>query len=291
MIVVINGLRASYGLAPYAVDPLLMEMAQQHSLYQASIHHSTHQHSDGRDPPELGVVENVAGGTFGYVTPSDVVYEIWADPGHLHTMIGFPDGVMGVGVADDGETVYYTLEVRSSSQASNASQTSGTVQSNLTPIPLVPLVTVTPFPDGSMFHTVGYGQSLWSLAVAYGVTTDQLRAWNNIPANSNEIYAGQKLLVRLAGSAMEVSTIPSSQSIEQASTNIKPTPTIGPPTPTYIVTIHPTSFISPVSPTAAPLIHTKSDARLSGGALPIIGALLILVGGILALMTGLIRRK
>lgn len=193
LVAVINGLRTSYGLPPYSVDPGLMAMAYEHSAYQASIHRSTHQHSDGRDPPDLGVIENVGGGTLNYVTPQVVVYEIWVDPGHLHTMIGYPAGSIGVGVADDGETVYYTLEVRPAGQAFSSPQAAGTALANYTPIPLVALATVTPLSDGSIFHPVGYGQTLWSLAQVYGVTIDQLRAWNNLPSDSSEIYAGQNL--------------------------------------------------------------------------------------------------
>lgn len=101
----VNELRASSGLDPYSVDPGLMAFAQEHSEYQAAIHTSTHQHSDGRDPPDIGVVENVAGGDIGYLDPYAAVYEIWADPVHMRAMIGCPGGAMEVGVADDGRSL------------------------------------------------------------------------------------------------------------------------------------------------------------------------------------------
>lgn len=203
LINLINGLRASYGLAPYTVDPGLMAMAQEHSAYQASIHTSTHQHSDGSDPPDLGVVENVAGGDIGFMDPQIAVYQIWVDVVHMKTMTGYEAGSMGVGVADDGETVYYTLEVRPLGSAATASNPSGTesTQNPSTPIPLVPLATMTPNSDGATFHVVGYGQTLWAIALAYGVRIEQIRAWNNIPEDSSDIYAGQRLLVHLPGLA------------------------------------------------------------------------------------------
>jgi len=194
----INELRASYGLDPYIVDPGLMALAQEHSEYQASIQTSTHQHSDGRTPPQIGVVENVAGGDIGFLEPYAAVYEIWADPVHQRAMIGFSVGSMGVGIADDETTVYYTLEVRPANKSTSEFSASRTASAPLTPIPLATLVVSTPHPDGSIVHIVGYGQTLWAIALAYGVRIDQIRAWNNIATDSNDIYAGQYLLVRPA---------------------------------------------------------------------------------------------
>ena len=202
LIAEINGLRASYGLAPYSIDPSLMAMAQEHSEYQASIHRSTHEHSDGRGPMELGVVENVAGGTVGYVTAWDVVYNIWVDPGHLYTMTGYASGMMGVGVASDSETTYFTLELIPTGVRLASPPVPGSTYIPVTQPPppkATPLVTATPLSDGSIYHVVGYGQTLWSIATVYGVSVDQLRAWNNIAADDSTIYAGQRLLVRPAG--------------------------------------------------------------------------------------------
>jgi len=204
----INELRASYGMDPYIVDPGLMALAQEHSEYQASIQTSTHLHSDGRNPPQIGVVENVAGGDIGYLDPQAAVYEVWADPVHQRAMIGFSQGSMGVGVADDGTTVYYTLEVRRADTFTSEPGASGTPSALLTPIPLATLVVSIPRPDGSIVHIVGYGQTLWAIALAYGIQADQIRAWNNISADSNDIYAGQRLLVRPANLVTASPTLP-----------------------------------------------------------------------------------
>jgi len=213
----VNELRASSGLEPYSVDPGLMALAQEHSEYQASIHTSTHQHSDGRVPPQIGVVENVAGGDIGYLDPYAAVYEIWADPVHMRAMTGYPAGAMGVGVADDGVTVYYTLEVRPAGAATPKGSNSGTdiAPLPLTPVPIATLVASTPRPDGSIVHIVGYGQTLWSIALAYGIRIDQIRAWNNIASDSSDIYVGQYLLVRPANLAVASPTLPGEPEAQQ----------------------------------------------------------------------------
>ena len=249
LIAEINALRASRGLAPYTVDAGLMAMACGHSQDQASISKSTHEHSDGRMPPELGVVENVAGGDLGYITPQTAIYDIWMpSPGHALTLVGFETGSIGVGIADDGVTAYYTRELRpgaSSSAEATPEVGDGGTATAYTPIALVPLETAAPRPDGTVVHVVGYGQTLWSIAVAYGVTVDQIRAWNNIADGSTEIYAGQALLVRPASlvtpftppleatpagwetPAVEVSATPTPGSQAQAVAMLQPTATQG----------------------------------------------------------------
>jgi uncharacterized protein YkwD len=92
----INALRASRGLAAYTVDPALMAMAHEHSVFQALIHESTHLHSDGRGPLQIGVVENVAAGDVGWITPESAIYDIWlGDEGHTDSA-GYATGSIGV---------------------------------------------------------------------------------------------------------------------------------------------------------------------------------------------------
>jgi len=292
LIAQVNGLRASYGLASYTVDAGLMAMAQAHSEYQASIHQSTHEHSDGSGPPQLGVAENVAGGDFAYIDAQTVVYEIWADPVHMRAMTGYPNGAMGVGVADDGETVYVTLEVVPGERAAKATGSAETrvAQLGVTPIAPTPLVTMTPRPDGSIVHVVGYGQTLWEIAQAYGVTVDQLRAWNNLPEESSDIYAGDQLLVWPAGPPRPSPTPVPGLATAEPATPIPPTGGNAEGTPVSMSTLGDAtagaSTPEPLIATATAAASAPGEAQLAasapaalpGGWIPIIAVGSILLG-------------
>jgi LysM repeat protein len=60
---------------------------------------------------------------------------------------------------------------------------------------IIPVKRSTARPDGDVVHQVQYGQSLWSIAITYNTTIDQIRAWNNLWEDT-EIYNGQILLVQ-----------------------------------------------------------------------------------------------
>jgi len=60
---------------------------------------------------------------------------------------------------------------------------------------IIPVKRSTARPGGDVIHKVQYGQSLWSIAITYNTTIDQIRAWNNL-GESTEIYDGQVLLVQ-----------------------------------------------------------------------------------------------
>ncbi len=107
------------------------------------------------------------------------------------------------GSRTSGGDVYITLDVRpGKSAATLPSGSTGSTGSEAplgTSIALVPLTTATPNPNGSIVHLVGYGQSLWSIAIAYGVKIDEIRTLNGLVPGSTDIYAGQKLVIHPEG--------------------------------------------------------------------------------------------
>jgi hypothetical protein len=193
----VNALRRSKGLEPYSIATDITAYAQEHSEYQALLGQSTHLHSDGMTSLRShGYLENVAGGDISYLTAQAVVYEIWADPVHGKTMIGYTSGSAGVGVASDTTTTYVTLNVLPGG-AGAPTQPGDTPGSSLgyTPIAEVPLQVATMKPSGAVIHEVGYGQSLWAIALAYGVSVARIREMNGMAPDDSAIWAGQRLLI------------------------------------------------------------------------------------------------
>lgn len=264
----VNALRASRGLPPYKVDPRLMSFAQQHSEYQASIGTSTHSHSDLTTAWMIGIQENIAAGES--LTPDFAVNTIWTDEIHMKTMVGNATGFIGVGVASGGGTIYYTLEVRpGDSPAATTPSSPGTaaplktiLAASATPsIPIVALVTSTSRPDGAIIHKVGYGQTLWNIALAYGTKIDEIRRLNGLDPNSNNIYEGWKLVIRPASPANATAAALT------AAANVSPTATLPTPTPS-LTSPSPTSTVEPsatrlptITPTPTP-VPFKAESLL-----------------------------
>lgn len=280
LLAAVNNLRASNGLAPYQTDGSLMAYAQEHSEYQARTGISTHIHSDGNSPRVYGVTENIASGSIGFMTLDLVMYQIWADSIHMNTMIGYESGSAGVGIAVSGGEVYITLDVRPGTSASalppnGSTEGTGAISPASPPIALVPLTTATPNPNGSVVHLVGYGQSLWSIAIAYGVKIDEIRTQNGLVPGSTDIYAGQKLVIHTAGFFQ-----PSSATLSEKSTTQSETPTVSAPkkTSTPRATAAPQITPSPELPDT-PVPEVQSFNLSSGvNVRHLLAGLLILVG-------------
>jgi hypothetical protein len=89
-------------------------------------------------------------------------------------------------------------------------------------------------------HVVGYGQSLWAIAIAYGVKIDATRGLNNLPAGSTDIYAGEWLVICCVP---VTKTAPAGE----APVGETPTPSETAPAPTSI----PVTLLETESPAAA----------------------------------------
>lgn len=58
----------------------------------------------------------------------------------------------------------------------------------------VPVALSTARPDGDVVHQVKYGQTLWSIAIEYGTTIEQIKRLNNL--TDDTVIQGWKLLVK-----------------------------------------------------------------------------------------------
>jgi LysM repeat protein len=258
----VNALRTSNGLTPYQADGALMAAAQAHSDYQASIGTATHEGAGGTSSRDRAVAAGYGKGAQVFVTENiaviatsgsmdTVISSFWSDQVHWNTMVNPQYQQAGAGVTEQGGMLYITLDVgyiAGSTASANTSQ--GVVappapQSAPTETPqfIVNVVTATPLADGSIYHTVQYGEFLVNIAQSYGLTMQQLKDLNNM--HDDYLKAGQRLKIRDA-----MSPTPS----------LSPTATPRPPTrtPTASATIAtPTLTRTPTqtrTPTPKPLI-------------------------------------
>ncbi len=178
------------------------------------------------------------------LTPEDAVLLWTGDEPHLNTMLSLHRSDIGAGVATSidewGQTVIYyvletalqttsgqmqydaypTLTALATIQSSGYGDATQAAQSLLVPQYILKVVQATARSDGDVIHEVGNGQSLWSIAIEYGVKIEQIQRLNNLP--STDIYLGQKLLVQKGATQ----PIPTSTATE--------TPTASPMTPTSL---------------------------------------------------------
>jgi len=229
----VNILRASNGLKPYVIDQRLMNIAQAHSDYQASIGTVTHYGADGSRPfqraleagyPVAGDLsqggffsENIASGI--NFSVSAVVISWQSDAPHLNTMLSTTGQDIGAGVTIVDETIFYTIDVGLSSD-SPYSPPSGSIQDSpsLNQINRGQKITNTPQPDGSIIHVVELGETLWVISWAYGIPVDEIIRLNNL--QNDFIFVGDHLLIQEGTAA---NPIPPTSTVTPTSTIIAPT--------------------------------------------------------------------
>ncbi len=278
LISAVNALRIAKGLRPLTVHPALMQIAQ---IQVEGIAAGNNGHwrpnnlSLGQWLMSLGYPlsgdidldgyrsENWIGGP--NMTVQEAILAWGGDDPHKNTMLSPWRSDIGAGIATTvdewGQTiVYYVLET---ALRTRDGRMQPEAYPTLTAIALdqllvygdptqaalalgvsqfvIPVTRATARPDGDVIHEVKNGQSLWAIAIEYGVKIDQIRTLNNLPAT--DIYVGQKLLV-------------------QKHATQQPTPTFtltATPTARFSSTPRPTQTPEP-QPTNEPLTaHLKSN--------------------------------
>lgn len=240
----VNALRASRGLSPYSQNSILMGTAQGQADYMASTGNITHTGPGGvtvtqrllsAGYPLAGDLslggfrsENIIAG-YG-MTPADAVQAWTGDSPHLNTMTSTDLQEIGAGVAEAGGMNYYVIDTaRPTGSGAPQAYTPGAEESFSAALNeiIVPVSMSTPDARGDIIHVVQAGQSLWQIAIAYGVKIDTIRALNQLPADYL-IQPGDKLLIVHVGTATP-SPSATSTPVAPAATDA---PTIAAPTDT-----------------------------------------------------------
>jgi uncharacterized protein YkwD/LysM repeat protein len=227
----VNQLRIENGLDPLSTHPALMEAAQWEADAIAG-GAPGHTHPPGLTLgawlislgyPLAGNIaldgyrsENWAGGSDQTV---DETIQLWlGDAPHTNTMLSVHRSDIGAGVSTGedpwGNTVYYYV-IETALQTSSGQQQPEAI-ALLTSLPeiledlypdgtqaaeaysvsqyIVPITRATARPDGDVIHEVRNGQSLWAIAIEYGVKIAEIKRLNNL--GGNEVYTGELLLVQ-----------------------------------------------------------------------------------------------
>jgi uncharacterized protein YkwD/LysM repeat protein len=298
VIALVNQLRASKGLAPYRVDSALMASAQAHSNYQASIGTITHTGAGGSTPRDRAVAAGYGGGTVFIsenimggrnLTAGQAVQAWQGDALHLGTMLNPNARDAGVGIATAGDFVYMTLDagykasdgyVVPPATGSTPAPAAGTPAATVALI--MPVVTATAHPDGSVIHVVQPGQVLINIAAAYGMKLSELLALNGLTTTS-VIYPGEKLIIKRASLTVTPDFTPTRTAGTPTLTRTA-TATATPDESTPLASVLQTQpVITPIPTAASPqAARAGSDPLLIAiGVLVVVGTLLVIVGFVL----------
>jgi LysM repeat protein len=162
---------------------------------------------------------------------------------------------IGAGVAVSGGTGYYVIDCGGAGGGS-ASYTavpgSTSVVGGGGAATVVVVLPNTPKPDGSVIHAVQPGETLWSIAIAYKTTINELK--NNNRLTSDSIYPGETLTI----------FFPAATQTPAPTETATPVPTA---TPFIFWTV-----TSPPEPTASPV----PSAPIAGGnGMIIVGVIIV----------------
>lgn len=219
----VNDLRLSQGLNALIIHPVLMDVAaQQASALAATEGTIGHQRPCGMTLGQQLLImgfplwgdlslDGYRSENWTVATTVEQVITSWlGDAEHTNTMLSPERSDIGAAVAISNQ-IYVVLETALSTPSGQHQSTANDI---LTSVPMtqsaclgfgtnengsvsqysIPVVVSTAKPDGDVIHEVQYGQTLWSIAIQYNTTIDELKRLNNLPDNT--ISPGWKLLIQ-----------------------------------------------------------------------------------------------
>lgn len=295
LIAEVNALRQATGKFQYEISPILMQTAQAQADYLAAIESITHLGPGGITTTDrllaagyplagdlsLGGIrsENIVGG-LGMTVAEAITY--WkGDDTHYNTLTSPNYTQIGAGIATSGDDVYFVIDCARhigaktpyltntpapTSEGDNSGQSQATNHSGYVDLPgegplASSLFTSTPDGGGKLYHTVKPGETLWLIAISYGVKIADIRRLNYM-SEAEAVYPNERLLIR-------------------EGVVVTPDPPKPSNTPAATLTVKPIQALSPI-PTAT---HAEAAPVASSSTMPGVGALvivaLILIGIVL----------
>ena len=201
----VNQLRAGYGLPPLQHNAALAAAAQNQANYMAANNIYSHTGAGGSSPQSRAnaagysgyATENIVGGT--RLTPEQGIIWWKNSPVHLNSMISNRYTEAGVGYAVGSGQNFYVMVFGIPSGSSGATA-GGNRGGETAVIAVAPIFLNEPVEDGSIYHIVGDGQTIWAIAARYEVDIADLYLFNNI-TESDFLQPGDELIIQLAEGA------------------------------------------------------------------------------------------
>jgi len=211
----VNALRTAHGLAPYSLNSTLMFTAQSQADFMAATGQVTHSGPGGSTSTQrllaagypldgdlsLGGfrAENITSGLES-MSPDSAVQAWMGDALHQETMLSPYLTEIGAGVASANGRVYLVIDCARPTDASAAPSPDTLVfESGTSPpagdVPIPPMPLSTPNLNGEVVHEVKFGETLWQIAISYGVKIDDIKRLNGL--SDDNIYPGNKLLIKI----------------------------------------------------------------------------------------------
>ncbi|MBA4421186.1 MAG: hypothetical protein C0391_08555 [Anaerolinea sp.] len=288
LIVEVNSYRLSMGYYALNPDSLVITAAQGHADWIVATGQGGHIGAHGSDETMRVAWAGYGGGAAIQCdeawasgrTIKDVVYTAWSDWEHQEVMLngwGNPYTDIGAGVADKGDGTYvFVVNICMIKGADSGSYLpSATRDPNATADLsnyIFGVTKATPAADGSVIHIVKYGQTLATIAEAYGITINALRALNNMSADNTNIWPDQKLII-IKGNGTPLAITPSVSGTPDETPSLPQTYTPRSATRTLI----PTLVINNKDATIAPVTQTTAESDVSPS--KTIGMVLIILCG------------
>ncbi len=279
----VNSLRASHGLPSYQISSILMGTAQGHADFMASTGTITHAGAGGvtvtqrllaAGYPLAGDLslggfrsENIVGSPG--MTAEEAVSSWTGDSLHLYTMLSPDLQEIGAGVAEQDGMIYYVIDCARPTGSGLPQDYTPGVEAQLSGADdiIVPVAMSTPNDNGDVYHEVKQGQSLWQIAIAYGVKIKDILLLNHL-SPTPVLHPGEKLLVKQVGTA----------------TPKPPTamPIFIPATLTMLPTVEIRTVVTPLTSTPLPALPSSPPTTGATGAVGAIIAVALLAAGFVA---------